>query len=45
MEVKYLFVLDPPMVKEALICMRGWYHDVEDRPLSPEIVTIEKVTT
>ena len=45
MEVKDLFVLDPPLVKEALIYMLGWYHDVEDRPLSPEIVTIEKVNT
>ena len=44
MVVEALLTSDPPLVKEACICMQGWFRDVKDHLPPPARVTIEYIT-
>ena len=42
--VESLLTSDPPLVKEAWIWTRGWYHYTKERPPPPALVTIVRMT-
>ena len=42
--VDSLFTLDPPLIREAWIRMRGCYREKLDRPPPPAIVAISNMT-
>ena len=39
-----LLASDPPLIRDAWICMRGWYEDTVDRPPPPDRVSLTKIT-
>ena len=43
LEVEALLALDPLLVKDAWIRIRGWYHEAEELPPPPACVTIVRM--